>query len=68
MFGRRPHSLYILTVILQHDYRVIAPDLRGFGESEHPGDIESSGRMSDMVADLVCILEKEGITEAACVG
>ncbi|THH02215.1 hypothetical protein EW026_g620 [Hermanssonia centrifuga] len=52
----------------KNDYHLIAPDLRGFGESTHPGDVESSGTMADMVEDLVCILEHAKVAKAACVG
>lgn len=41
---------------MQKNYRLIVPDLRGFGASTHPGDVESSGTMADMVSDLACIL------------
>jgi soluble epoxide hydrolase/lipid-phosphate phosphatase len=50
------------------DYRLLVPDLRGFGESTHPGDVESSGTMGDLVGDLVCILQKEKVQKAICVG
>ncbi|KAH9999509.1 alpha/beta-hydrolase [Russula vinacea] len=50
------------------DYRVIAPDLRGFGPSTHPGDVKSSGTMPDLVGDLLCILEHAGAPKAIAVG
>ncbi|KAJ7031156.1 alpha/beta-hydrolase [Mycena alexandri] len=53
---------------LKEDYRLIVPDLRGFGESTHPGDLRGSGTMPDMVGDLACILESAGISSAICVG
>ncbi|KAL0064870.1 hypothetical protein AAF712_008123 [Marasmius tenuissimus] len=40
----------------KNDYRLIIPDLRGFGDSTHPDDVESSGTMYDHVGDLSCIL------------
>ncbi|KAJ7476956.1 alpha/beta-hydrolase [Mycena galericulata] len=52
----------------KEDYHLIVPDLRGFGESTHPGDVRSSGTMPDMVGDMVCILERVGVTSAVCVG
>ncbi|KAF8075822.1 alpha/beta-hydrolase [Lyophyllum atratum] len=52
----------------EHDYRLVIPDLRGFGESTHPGDTRTSGNMGDMVGDLVCILEKAGVHSAICMG
>lgn len=52
----------------QGDYHLIVPDLRGFGESTHPGDTKSSGTMGDMVGDLVCILEQAKVHSAICMG
>ncbi|KAJ6473210.1 alpha/beta-hydrolase [Mycena sanguinolenta] len=52
----------------EEDYHLIVPDLRGFAESTHPGDVRSSGTMPDMVSDLVCILQHAGISSAVCVG
>jgi len=52
----------------QEDYHLIVPDLRGFGESTHPGDSKSSGTMGDMVGDLVCILEHANVSSAICIG
>jgi soluble epoxide hydrolase / lipid-phosphate phosphatase len=53
---------------LQDDYHLIVPDLRGFGSSTHPDDVQSSGTMGDMVGDLVCILEHANVKSAICVG
>ena len=52
----------------QDDYHIITPDLRGFGPSTHPGDVESSGNMADMVDDLVCALEHANVHKVACIG
>ncbi|KAL1741254.1 Alpha/Beta hydrolase protein [Schizophyllum fasciatum] len=52
----------------ENDYRLIAPDHRGFGESTHPGDVQSSGTLQDLVADMVCVLEHAGVATATCVG
>lgn len=52
----------------KNDYRIIAPDLRGFGASTHPGDVRSSGTMPDLVGDLLCILEHAGAPGAIVVG
>ncbi|KAJ7886170.1 Alpha/Beta hydrolase protein [Mycena olivaceomarginata] len=43
----------------KEDYHLVVPDLRGFGESTHPGDVRSSGTIPDMHA---------GISSAVCVG
>ncbi|KAF8960273.1 Alpha/Beta hydrolase protein [Flammula alnicola] len=52
----------------KEDYHLIVPDLRGFGESTHPGEPQSSGTLGDMVSDLVCILEHAKVTSAVCIG
>ncbi|EKM58942.1 uncharacterized protein PHACADRAFT_191247 [Phanerochaete carnosa HHB-10118-sp] len=52
----------------KNDYHLLLPNLRGFGESTHPGDVESSSTMEDLVKDLVCILEHAGVPKAACMG
>ncbi|KAJ7165588.1 alpha/beta-hydrolase [Mycena crocata] len=52
----------------REDYHLVVPDLRGFAESGHPGDVRSSGTIPDMVGDLVCILEHAGVSSAICVG
>lgn len=53
---------------VQDDYRLLVPDLRGFGSSTHPDDVKSSGHMGDMVSDMVCLLEKAGVDKAICIG
>ena len=51
------------------DYHLIIPDLRGFGASTHPGDVQTSGTMADMVSDLACVLEDARVShEVVCVG
>ncbi|KAF8632400.1 hypothetical protein AX17_004841 [Amanita inopinata Kibby_2008] len=45
----------------ENDYRLLIPDLRGFGQSTHPGDVKGSGTMQDIVGDLVCVLENAGV-------
>lgn len=46
----------------------MVPDLRGFGESTHPGDAQSSGTLQDMVNDLICVLEHAKTPSAICMG
>jgi len=50
---------------LSTDYRVIAPDLRGFGESPAPDDGYS---MDAFAADIVALLDRLGIDRAVWVG
>ncbi|KAH9483194.1 Epoxide hydrolase A [Psilocybe cubensis] len=52
----------------QEDYHLVIPDLRGFGESTHPGDAQSSGTLQDMVNDLVCVLKDAKTSSAICMG
>ena len=53
---------------VQDEYHLIAPDLRGFGSSTHPDDVQSSGTMYDIAGDLVCILQHANVKEAICLG
>ncbi|KZV81422.1 alpha/beta-hydrolase [Exidia glandulosa HHB12029] len=50
------------------EYRVIAPNLRGFGGSGFPGKVKDDGTFFDIAADLNCVLEKEKVSKATCVG
>ena len=56
------------THLLQDDYHIIAPDLRGFGASTHPGDVKSSGNMPDLVGDIMCIMKHAGVPHAIAIG
>ncbi|KAF7799971.1 hypothetical protein EIP86_011214 [Pleurotus ostreatoroseus] len=62
------HSWKYQIEAFKDDYHLIVPDLRGFGQSTHPGDVQNSGTMPDMVGDLVCTLKHAGISKALCVG
>lgn len=48
-------------------YRVIAPDLRGFGESQGPHEVEAYGQQ-EVVSDLVALLDELGIDKAVFIG
>jgi len=48
-------------------YRVIAPDLRGFGESDAPPE-KSAYKAANVVADLVALLDHLGIQKVRLVG
>ncbi|KAG8788321.1 hypothetical protein FRC15_004904 [Serendipita sp. 397] len=52
----------------QDKYHLVLPDLRGFGDSTHPGDVQASGSYTDLVGDLVCVLQDAGVEKAVCVG
>jgi pimeloyl-ACP methyl ester carboxylesterase len=48
----------------RHDYRILAPDARGHGESPR-FDVATSGanRFDDLVADVVCLLESRAFED-----
>lgn len=48
-------------------HRVIAPDLRGFGDSDRPDDV-ADYRISRSVADVLALLDERGIERAAVAG
>ncbi|MDD7967058.1 alpha/beta fold hydrolase [Actinomycetospora lemnae] len=48
-------------------YRVIAPDLRGFGDSDRPDDVDAY-RIHRSVADVLALLDERGVERAAVVG
>ncbi|KAG8792500.1 hypothetical protein FRC17_008590, partial [Serendipita sp. 399] len=52
----------------QDKYNLVIPDLRGFGDSTHPGDVQASGSYGDFVGDLVCVLRHAGVAKAVCIG
>ena len=49
-------------------FRTIAPDLRGFGESERPPDGGASPSMRDYAADLAAVLDAEGVDACTVIG
>lgn len=48
-------------------YRVIAPDTRGYGESDLP-PAKADYRMETLIADMVALLDAKGIDRAAVIG
>ncbi|PCH41775.1 alpha/beta-hydrolase [Wolfiporia cocos MD-104 SS10] len=62
------HSWKFQIEEFKDDYHIVAPDLRGFGSSAHPGDVKTSGNWADIVGDLVCVLDHAGIDSAVCMG
>ncbi|KAH7922876.1 alpha/beta-hydrolase [Leucogyrophana mollusca] len=50
------------------DYHLVALDVRGFGGSTAPGDVQTSGTMGDLVGDLVCVLEHVKVDNVVCLG
>lgn len=47
--------------------RVVAPDLRGFGESDRPTEV-AAYRLSTVLADLIGLLDALGLDRVAVVG
>ena len=56
-----------IPVLLEQGYRVIAPDLRGFGESSKPDD-GGSYALGLYVADVRAILDELSVPAAHVVG
>ncbi len=54
-------------VLAAHGYRVITPDLRGFGRSERPAEV-AAYRLRNVVADVSALLDHLGIETAYVVG
>ena len=54
-------------VLVDAGFRVVAPDLRGFGESDRPEGVDAY-RITRSVADVVAVLDALGIERAHVVG
>ena len=59
------HSYSRVMPLLPTHYRAIAPDLRGFGDSEKP---ETGYTIPELAADVVALLDTLGIERATVVG
>jgi len=57
-----------LAADMVEEFRTIAPDLRGFGESGQPPDPASPPAMRDYAADLTALLDTEDVTACAVIG
>ena len=53
--------------LVESGYRVIAPDMRGFGRSDRPSEVEAYG-MAKLAADSLAILDKSDVETAHVVG
>ncbi|AUS77260.1 alpha/beta hydrolase [Actinoalloteichus sp. AHMU CJ021] len=66
-----PDSSYLwrhqIPVLVDAGYRVIAPDLRGFGDSDKPQEVEAYG-MRTIVNDVVALTQELGVPRAHVVG
>ena len=56
-----------IPVLVEAGYRVVAPDLRGFGRSDRPGRVADCG-MFAMCTDMVAVLDDIGADRAHVVG
>jgi pimeloyl-ACP methyl ester carboxylesterase len=56
-----------MVALAKHGHRVIAPDLRGFGESDHPEAIDQYS-LSFLIGDVVAIMDEFKIERAMVVG
>jgi pimeloyl-ACP methyl ester carboxylesterase len=56
-----------LPALAEAGHRVIAPDLRGFGETDKPGEV-GDYKMRTLVGDAVGLLDALGVDRAAVVG
>jgi pimeloyl-ACP methyl ester carboxylesterase len=66
-----PDSSYLwrkqVPALVAAGFRVIAPDLRGFGESDRPSDVDAYA-LGEVVQDLVGLLDNLGVERASVVG
>ena len=53
--------------LAERGFRVIVPDLRGYGRSDRPEDV-AAYRLSNAVADVTAILDALGVQKAHVVG
>lgn len=56
-----------VTALASAGFRVMAPDLRGFGDSDKPTAVESYGIL-DLIGDAVGVLDHFGVEQAHVVG
>lgn len=56
-----------LKALAEAGYRVLAPDMRGYGETDAPEDVSTYNQVN-LAADMVGILDSLGIEQATMVG
>jgi len=56
-----------LQALAQAGFRAVAPDLRGYGDSESPSDVAAFTTM-DVIGDLVALVDSEQAEDAVIVG
>ncbi|MUG97093.1 alpha/beta fold hydrolase [Scytonema sp. UIC 10036] len=55
-----------VTALIENGYRVICPDLLGYGLSEAPTDV-SRYQLANLVNDMITLLDRMGVAEVHCV-
>jgi soluble epoxide hydrolase/lipid-phosphate phosphatase len=50
------------------EYRLIIPEHRGYGDSQHPRDLNSSNTLYDFSNDILCMMDNAGVDAGVCVG
>src|SRR4051812_7116655 len=56
-----------IPVLAKAGYRVVAPDMRGYGGSSVPADVQAYA-ITDLVGDMVALLAALGESQACIVG
>lgn len=63
------HAWDALTpLLIANGYRVIAPDLRGFGKTDMAGEVKAYDMFTGAMPDVIAILDRLGVTQAHLVG
>lgn len=58
---------YQLTALAQAGYTAVAPDMRGYGKTDSPYDVEAFN-VAELAADMVGLLDAYGVEKAIIVG
>ena len=58
---------YQIPVLAEAGYRVVAPDMRGYGGTDAPGD-QDAYTLCHLAADMVCLVNALGEKQAAIIG
>lgn len=67
-FGRNARFWYKWVPLLSKHFKLIRPDMRGFGQSREGFSLEGGYRLDDLSADIVRVLDDVGASDAHYVG